>query len=235
MRNREQRRARHLRVRSVADNPPPHLESLLSSGRVTILGHHPTGMIKNPSSANNSEAVDCPGAPGRRRGFEDFLSEQRDALVKFLRRRTATPQDAEDGAQESLTRLLRYQAVEPAQWKRLLYRIATNVATDQARVARTHYQTAHHDIEAAAHDVPSAEPSADERLAYQQELAVIRELILSLPPRCREVFLLNRIEGMSFLKIARHLNISAGAVERHMAKALIALRQGVGERAAGPF
>src|SRR3546814_8356616 len=84
-----------------------------------------------PRAPEVSEAV----AP---RGFDIFLQQHYKGLVQFLRQRTVTEQDAEDAAQESLARLLRYRESEPARaWKPLLFRIATNVANDHLRQTRT--------------------------------------------------------------------------------------------------
>src|SRR5690606_39824824 len=67
-----------------------------------------------------------------------FLQQHYNGLVQFLRQPTVTEQDAEDAAQESLTRLLRYRETEPTRaWKPLLFRIATNVANDHLRQTRT--------------------------------------------------------------------------------------------------
>ena len=167
-------------------------------------------------------------------GFEGFLREQRSALVKFLSRRTSSREDAEDAAQESLTKLLRYKAAQPAVWKPLLYRIARNVAVDLTRSARTRP-----DIQRGAggalDDLASEEPTPDQSVEHQQRLDLLRDAILTLPPRCREVYLLNRMQGMSFVQIARHLGISTQAVEKHVAKALVDLRSRVGNRVAGPL
>src|SRR3546814_16357843 len=69
----------------------------------------------------------------RGRGFEVFLREQQPALLQFLRLRTSE-EDARDIAQESLARLLRYRANEPAEaWKPLLYRLARNLLNEPWR------------------------------------------------------------------------------------------------------
>ena len=47
--------------------------------------------------------------------------------------------------------------------------------------------------------------------------------INALPPRQREVFLLNRAEGHSFSVIAERLNIALSTVEKHAAKATLFL------------
>jgi DNA-directed RNA polymerase specialized sigma24 family protein len=45
----------------------------------------------------------------------------------------------------------------------------------------------------------------------------------ALSPRQREVFLMNRVEGFSFVQIAQKLGISLSSVEKHAAKAALQL------------
>jgi RNA polymerase sigma-70 factor (ECF subfamily) len=53
----------------------------------------------------------------------------------------------------------------------------------------------------------------------------IREAIQSLPEKCRQVFELNRFEGLKYSEIAEKLNISIKTVENQMSKALKILRE----------
>jgi RNA polymerase sigma-70 factor (ECF subfamily) len=176
-------------------------------------------------SAKNAQFMPIQNMDGKGR-FERFLGEQRNILVGFLRPRTTNEADAQDAAQESMVRLLRYRDNRPAEaWKPLLYRIAINVAHDQARRERGR-SAERQDM--AVEDLPADEPALEDRLSDLQELAVIRELIMRLPTRRREIYLLNRIEGMSYSQIAAHCKISEKAVEKQIAKALKALRRGVG-------
>ena len=50
--------------------------------------------------------------------------------------------------------------------------------------------------------------------------AKIREAIDFLPEKCREVFELNRFEGLKYSEIAARLGISVKTVENQMSKAL---------------
>lgn len=164
------------------------------------------------------------------RGFDAFLQQHYTGLVQFLRQRTVTPQDAEDAAQESLTRLLRYRESEPARaWKPLLFRIATNVANDHLRQVQTQRQKTHVSLDEQDLSVfgDSNEPTPEQRLADQRQLALVLAAIRNLPDKCRNVFLLSRFHGMSNHAIALRCGISVRMVEKQITKALAACRDRV--------
>ena len=155
--------------------------------------------------------------------FTRFVREHEPALVSFLCARIHV-EDAKDIAQESLLRLMRYRNHPPAQLKPLMYRIALNTLNDHGRRLRARHAALHESLDDDSHGVPSGELAHDQRLANEHELARVRAAILQLPVRCRQVYLLNRIEGMSYPQIAGHCEISVKAVEKHIGKALTMLR-----------
>ncbi len=57
----------------------------------------------------------------------------------------------------------------------------------------------------------------------------IRAAIDTLPERCREIFELNRFEGLKYSEIATQLDISVKTVENQMTKALKLLREQLGK------
>ncbi|WP_311221835.1 MULTISPECIES: RNA polymerase sigma factor [unclassified Acidovorax] len=67
-------------------------------------------------------------------------------------------------------------------------------------------------------------PSTEFLLDLQQRLQAVQRTIDGLPPRCREVFWLCRIEGCTQPEVAERLGITLNAVERHLMRALIDLR-----------
>ena len=60
----------------------------------------------------------------------------------------------------------------------------------------------------------------------------IEEAILSLPDKCRDVFLKSRNEEMSNREIAEQLNISVKTVEAQITKALKAIRSYITDKMA---
>ena len=139
-------------------------------------------------------------------------------LRRFVRPRVATPEDAEDVIQDAYLRVLRYSARQQVKDReRLLFSVAKNLAVDSHRRHRARQRT----IASCAllfHGA-SEGPAAEEMADLWQRLSQIETAISSLPPRCRQVFLMHRLEGMSYGQIARACAISPSAVEKHMARA----------------
>lgn len=159
--------------------------------------------------------------------FERFVRECGPPLERFLGRLHVRADDIQDVAQESIARLLRYRDQEPPDaWMALLYRIAINVVRDRAR--REHRAPsgapAVAGAEAIAPEAVATDASPEQHASDLEALARARDAILRLPPRCRAVYLMHRIEGQSYPEIARRCGISTKAVEKQMSRALRELR-----------
>ena len=70
-------------------------------------------------------------------------------------------------------------------------------------------------------EVPDRSPSAETRIDARERLAILAGAVEELPPRCREVFMLRKVEGLDQAEIARRLGISRNMVEKHLRKALL--------------
>lgn len=205
--------------------------------RVPVAGTDPTDgandILMNDGAyeaLNQCCLAEIDAKPGRVKGFERFLREHREALLAFLRQRTATEEDAQDAVQESMARLMRYQNEQtPEGLKALLYRIAVNVAHDQRRRAVRRHSGEHVPLDETVHALTSTDPPLDEQMVRRQELAVIAGVIESLPTRCREIYILSRIEGMKNAEIADFCGISLKAVEKQMTRAMAAVRRASGK------
>jgi RNA polymerase sigma-70 factor (family 1) len=56
----------------------------------------------------------------------------------------------------------------------------------------------------------------------------LQKSLACLPDKCRVVFLMNRIDGLSYREIAENTGVSIKAVEKQMSKALAILREKLG-------
>jgi len=140
--------------------------------------------------------------------FETLYRQHRSWLFAFLRRRFG-PELAEDLTQEAFTRSL--SASGPIRAPRaFLLRVALNTARNQIR-------------DAAARPQLTAEGPESDRAATaadQIDLLALKETILALPPKLRDVFMLSRFGGLTYEEIGAHLGIPVKTVEWRMSKAI---------------
>lgn len=126
-------------------------------------------------------------------------------LVAFLRRRFGREQ-AEDLAQETFIRASGVH-VELRNPRAFLAKIALNAARDVARREAVRPVFAAEDLNA------SVGPG-------QAESLLLKQVILAMPAREREVFLLSRFAGLTYAEIAHRCGVSVKSVEARMNRAL---------------
>ncbi|GMN11556.1 RNA polymerase sigma-70 factor [Croceitalea sp. MTPC9] len=61
-------------------------------------------------------------------------------------------------------------------------------------------------------------------------IVLVKEAIQELPPKCKEIFLLSKKEGLTNIEIADYLNISKNTIERQMNIAFKKIRESVGSK-----
>ncbi len=61
-------------------------------------------------------------------------------------------------------------------------------------------------------------------------IALVKKEIQNLPPKCKQMFLLSKQEGLTNVEIAQYLNITTKAVERQMTKAFSTIRKKAGKK-----
>jgi RNA polymerase sigma-70 factor (ECF subfamily) len=131
-------------------------------------------------------------------------------LKGVLRRRFGI-EAVDDLLQETFLRLTSYSVRPPA--RPLLMAVALNAARDRARQDGARIPSV------GGTDADSA--SGFMVQADQAETLLFKEIILSLPPKFRQVFLLSRIGGLTYVEIAQRCGISVKTVEWRMNKALV--------------
>jgi len=120
---------------------------------------------------------------------------------------------AEDLVQETYIRVAPYgERVEIRHPKALLMHIATNVVIDEDR--RRKRQPV---LFSVREDPGGRDGQAS---GGQTELVLLKQVILSMPPHLRDVFMLSRFGGLSYDGIADRLGLPVKTVEWRMSKAL---------------
>ncbi|MFI1743660.1 RNA polymerase sigma factor [Thalassobellus sediminis] len=65
----------------------------------------------------------------------------------------------------------------------------------------------------------------DDNHSLERIIKLVKQEIQNLPPKCKEVFLLSKEEGLSNIEIAEYKNVSIKSVEAHITKAFNILRK----------
>ena len=190
------------------------------------MAHGRDNLLELPRDASGKVA-----RPGEA-AFDAFARTEQGHLLRYFRRHLPNDEDAQDAAQESMARLLRYRGREPADaWRPLLFRIASNVVAEFFR--RGAVRGLNGQVSLNDYELVSDAPSQEELLEQSQREALLRTAIVALPARCRQVYLLSRVDGLTYPQIAKHCDISIKTVEKHIVHALALLQQQVGAAAGG--
>ncbi len=155
------------------------------------------------------------------RWFSEEVQPHEPALRSVLRRLVASLSDVDDLVQECYLRILRARKHVPIRSsKAFLFTIARNAAHDLRR-RRVVANPVVFEETADSCTLQDNRPGVADSVCHQQELALLAEAIRELPERCREVFLLRKIQELPQKEIARRLGISESTVETLVAKGAV--------------
>ncbi|MEM6769725.1 MAG: RNA polymerase sigma factor [Bacteroidota bacterium] len=153
--------------------------------------------------------------------FNNTFLQVAPRLRNFLLYRCGNADQAADLVQEAFLRLWKNCGkVIPAKAAAWLYRVGENLFFKQVERAKVAQKYVWHQ-EGLTSKVTSPQDALEEAEFEQQ----LEEALAGLPEGAREVFLLNRIDGLKYREIAELLNISQKAVEKRMHRALVTLRE----------
>lgn len=148
-----------------------------------------------------------------------LLIAERPSLVRWVTRIVGNGHAAEDVAQSLYIRVLTVEDHPPIIDKRsFLFRLASNLAIDHLRSTRRHDLLFAGNMDAS--HIPSAEPSAEVRLLDQEKVSQIAAVVETIPMRCRQVFVLIKLDELSVSETASCLGISQDMVRKHIRHAL---------------
>ncbi|MFE9630907.1 RNA polymerase sigma factor [Streptomyces sp. NPDC006463] len=148
------------------------------------------------------------------------VMESQPHVRKFAMSLCASPQDAEDAAQEALITLYRKIGTlratgALASW---MFRIVRNECLRQVRLLVSRRDEASADPEA------SAERSAEDAVLHRLEVERISAAISALPPDQRQVLIMRDMQGLPGKTVAHSLGLSSAAMKSRLHRARTALR-----------
>ncbi len=159
---------------------------------------------------------------GQRSALESLFRTYYTPLVRFVHSKVQDADAAEDLVQEVFYKLWnqRDSLQINTSLKAYLYTVSKNLSLNEIQKKKRHAELNQVYTEKQEQQDPGM--SEDEASVWEER---IREVVESLPPRCREVFELSRFEGLTYQEIAEELHISPKTVENQMGKALSVLRE----------
>jgi RNA polymerase sigma-70 factor (ECF subfamily) len=154
-----------------------------------------------------------------------LFAEHNASLIRFLRLRLNSDQDAREVAQEAYVRLLQLDKPGAVSYLRsYLFRVAANIAMDRLR---------HSGVQRSVHADGVFEGMDDlspERiLAAREQVAIVEAGLSELPVRVREAFLLRRLNGFTAKEVARRLGLNERTTNYYIAKAMLHCRKRLDE------
>lgn len=153
--------------------------------------------------------------------FQELFFAHARHVRNFLFYKGANASEAEDLMQEAFLRMWRDCAKVPYEKaKGFLFAVSGNLFLDAKK---------HEQVVLRFQRQQPVEAQEDETPHFQLETQELQErleqAIAQLPENQRIVFLMNRMDKMTYAEIADHLELSVKAVEKRMSKALVELRQ----------
>lgn len=156
------------------------------------------------------------------RDFATLYRATLSPLRRYLSRLLGNTTEAQDIAHDAYIRVFPTVTTKPTeQPEALLYLTARRLAINRLkRRSISPIHTGPANLDTAA----SSAPSVEQQVMARQELTLLETAIAQLPPGCRAVLLLRKVELLSHREIADRLGIAISTVEKQHARALRLLR-----------
>jgi RNA polymerase sigma-70 factor (family 1) len=163
------------------------------------------------SSFDNQKEID---------DFKKIFDHYYDGLRNFVYYKTGDADLAEDIVQEVFLKVwnIRRQVV-PETVKSFLYTIAENITRNHYRHQQVVYNFANR------YDVENTADEADHEIRREEFHRHLQKTLTEIPEKSRIVFLMNRIDGLTYAEIAERLNLSVKAIEKRMSEAIAIIRE----------
>ncbi|MFM7310248.1 MAG: RNA polymerase sigma factor [Flavobacteriales bacterium] len=155
--------------------------------------------------------------------FQELFAQWFKPIRNFVYYRCGDADLAEDIAQDAFMKLWEVRAkIDKSTVKALLYRIAQNTTINHLKRKQLKFRYVKSERPASDFDSP-------EKLMQMSEYDIeLQRVINLLPDGGREVFLMNRLEDLTYQEIANRLGLSVKAIEKRMSKVLQIFRDQLG-------
>jgi RNA polymerase sigma-70 factor (ECF subfamily) len=168
------------------------------------------------------------------RAFERVVAEEKDRIFSYALYFLASPQEAEDVAQEVLIKLWHtWGTIEFDSVSAWLTRVTRNACYDALRKRRVR-RFMHDDREEQAARVPTQDPSAAEELETTEIGALVRRHLAELPEPYRSVLILREIQEYRYDEISVALEIPINTVKAQIHRGRRLLRERLKDDAIQP-
>lgn len=192
-----------------------------------------TGLPGAAADPTSDAAIMLRVAAGDEAGFNFLVQKYHRSMINFLYRMVHNQAVAEELAQEVFLRVYRsresYRA--EAKFTTWLYRIATNLAVNNARdtkherTAQNVYLDSPDEETGTTPEVADDRPSIEQSLLKDERMAAIRKHVMGLPERQRTAVLMHKYQGLDYRQIGDVLKLSESATKSLLFRAYQTLRE----------
>lgn len=152
--------------------------------------------------------------------FRSIFDLYYESIRSFAYFKTGSVDLADDIVQEVFLKLWSMRdSVRNDTIKSLLYTIAGNIVKNHYKHLQVTYNFQ------KENSIESPSESADSEVRMDELNRQLQDVMALIPESAREVFLMNRIEGLSYSEIAERLGLSVKAIEKRMSEALRVIRE----------
>lgn len=156
--------------------------------------------------------------------FENVYETYCDRIYSYIIKQCQSESLADEVVQQTFVRLWEKKSLLSLEHtlESQLFRMAKTIFIDELRKA------AHQRRYLESLQLNLYLENMEEKIEQKSELELVLSLIDDMPPKRKQVFLMSRLENLSYLEIAEKLSISPRTVENHISLAIKQLRRFMG-------